>query len=908
MLETCSPRRDGSSPVHLYSPRRLRYIDPHLALGEIQRSLSRSPSKAAEFRHTLRSNSPSIGSTPVHPSPLSPSRRSTSDLFLNNGVMPSPFASRNNAGRQSRPGLRRTGQTSSNLRGRTSPKSPSKKILVDSSDSGNSTPATLRKRSSTEAEREQGLRNAVFGGNDKENSSSQEEGLGTRHVYTRQEKRRSGGSLMSFIAPQSPMKRPEPMALDHTETQSPSAKRRSLHGLSTGLDFSIFESDSPHSSSRGSSQEESDWLRNATPAKYSTMPRRSTSLRKSTIQQRQAERSSNKFSQVSEPGSWLDATPLAKNDKSFRMSLDNHLAPMQRESPFSAQGHLISASIHPAHSASSHQVESVPQHVRHPLSRTMTQSSSQSSAQDDSPTHEPFHRPFAPASYDFSKSLPIGAMRPTPSQDPSQSSSQGSFATPANYKSAKPLPAAFMSTGLISKKNRNIDDPNGGLPKAHMPDTPCKKQSVMFPPNAKHGPGRNRVSFGTPATPAEPQAQIKPLPFAKSVGLFGNRSSRPSLMRKASFASIDFDQKRNSQSPTQRNASQSTTESDLPPTPTKHFDEPSRGSSTSPSPHHGRNFSVPTLSGPQFASSKLSPIKQSPESMDEDSGGLMAESPSTNLSHKTIRRASLARASLTRGHALKDLNSPTPLARSTLVLNIHKSPVMKLAKSDCASPVTPFGDRSDPKFSPHTPQDSFFPPDPSGLSISGRADRPTTRNGVLTAVPATPTGPREYFPNFSNRPSLDINTAHVTSADSSLLVRFEKVDLIGTGEFSQVYRVSKPPQTSPLHKIYSSTTPHGAPQERVWAVKKSRHAYTGPKDRQRKLKEVEALKVLGRSDHVVGFVDSWENENHLYIQTEFCEEGTLASFINQKGSKARLDDFRIWKIMLELSQVCRSMT
>lgn len=51
------------------------------------------------------------------------------------------------------------------------------------------------------------------------------------------------------------------------------------------------------------------------------------------------------------------------------------------------------------------------------------------------------------------------------------------------------------------------------------------------------------------------------------------------------------------------------------------------------------------------------------------------------------------------------------------------------------------------------------------------------------------------------------------------------------------------------------------------------------------------------------FVDSWEEQGHLYIQTEFCEEGTLDVFLAQTGLKARLDDFRIWKILLELSVV-----
>jgi len=64
---------------------------------------------------------------------------------------------------------------------------------------------------------------------------------------------------------------------------------------------------------------------------------------------------------------------------------------------------------------------------------------------------------------------------------------------------------------------------------------------------------------------------------------------------------------------------------------------------------------------------------------------------------------------------------------------------------------------------------------------------------------------------------------------------------------------------------------------------------------------VHTLRTLGQSDHTVELFDSWEDKNHLYIQTEFCEEGSLDGFLNQVGRKARLDDFRIWKIMLEMA-------
>jgi mitosis inhibitor protein kinase SWE1 len=135
--------------------------------------------------------------------------------------------------------------------------------------------------------------------------------------------------------------------------------------------------------------------------------------------------------------------------------------------------------------------------------------------------------------------------------------------------------------------------------------------------------------------------------------------------------------------------------------------------------------------------------------------------------------------------------------------------------------------------------------------------------------------------------------------------------MIGSGEFSQVYRVTQTQvaATTPPFSFGASgspsqgRTPPTPMQERVFAVKKSRQPYQGTRDRQRKLQEVNVLKALGHSDHVVDLIDSWEEKNHLYIQTEFCEEGSMDIFLLKNGRKGRLDDFRIWKIMLELSKV-----
>lgn len=904
MMATYSPHREDREAAHHHSPKALSHFD---AIREIRRSLSRSPSKQSDHRqYPFRSPGPS--NLPFSPSPLSPSRKSTSDTLSQMASMISPHSNRTSqTPRFQRPILRRTTQTHGLNRIRTSPKSPSKRVLSDSTDGGNSSPLPLRKRSSTEADRELALK--CLTGELKENEPRPpEEPVTWKTAQTRQEKRRSGGALMSIsnVAPLSPMKRSEaPRSDEEQPFDSPSAKRRSLHG--PGLDFSIFESNDLDGGmfTDKRSQDDNDFFGGGgslSSTRFSTIPKRSSSLRKSTLQQRQLDRPSNlKFNQAMDlDKSWLESTPAPSTKKGYRMSLDNHLDPIRRDSPFSSQGSLPSASIHPLSS-----VQNSQQPSRHPLSRTLTQSSSLTSEQDDSPTHEPVHRPIRPRSHDFSKSLPIGASRPIPLPEDHDFSSQSSFATPGNYKTAKPLPAAFMSTGLISKKNRNIDDPNAGLPKAHMPDTPCKKQSVIFQTDEKFAAPkpavhRARPSFGQPSTPLEShytQSKISAFPFARSVGIFGTRSSKHNLLRKGSFASIESEDKTESRSPLTRAQSQST-DSDYPPTPTKHLPDEQNRNSVSPSPHHAGGLvaiqTAPNTSfGARLTNSKLSPISASPGGVDGDSDSTMEDSPSVNLRPNLTPKIVSLSARLSENPTIsspfswKDISNPSLHSISMNRAKISLPPVS-------------------PRASPHTPLEGFFPPDPSGLSISGRAEHARNTNKG-TIIPATPTGPREYFSNFSNRPSLNLAVVDGSNLDISLTSRFEKVDLIGSGEFSQVFRVSQPPEASPFHKIYSvsSSRPssRGSLPEKVWAVKRSRYPYTGNKDRQRKIQEVDFLKALGHSDHIVTFVDSWEEQGHLYIQTEFCEEGTLDVFLAQTGLKARLDDFRIWKILLELSVV-----
>ena len=132
--------------------------------------------------------------------------------------------------------------------------------------------------------------------------------------------------------------------------------------------------------------------------------------------------------------------------------------------------------------------------------------------------------------------------------------------------------------------------------------------------------------------------------------------------------------------------------------------------------------------------------------------------------------------------------------------------------------------------------------------------------------------------------------------DTSITARFHEVEEMDKrGEFSFVYKVKKPVNAtfdSPSHSTNS-----------VWVVKKSKKPYMGNADRAKKMREVEILHALRGNDHIVSLASHWEFNNHLYMQMEYCESGDLFTFLAKEGNKSRLDDFRIWKILLEIATV-----
>ncbi|KAF2478217.1 kinase-like protein [Lindgomyces ingoldianus] len=845
-----SPHRETGGTMHLPSPTHSHayHMEGFASIQQLRRSLSRSPSRPSRFQ--LRSNraSDSPGS-PISPLALARafSPKPFKDTTPANTYPTSPLAPPP-ATNKKKFSLRRTTPFRSSPRNRTKSKSP-RRALGESSNQGNVTLFTSRRTSGEEnvtvrrtsvesiekiaTEQKPLMR---FDLNDKP--------IKFEFARSRAESSAPGANCL-VPAKSSPLKRSDGiMNLDTASMGSPVAKRRSLHGASAfGSDFDIFEhAPTPRSAVEDAQRSHDLDIGNgysfSSPIVKTNSPlRRTSSLRKSTLSQRYG--SNAPRTKPAYDGDFLLPGQAASKTR-HRMSLDGSLAFSSgtTQAPFrkSIHAELARPSNQPVlrGGAGSHQP--------HPLSNALTPSSSSSTMADDSPTHAHVAAPpsAVPRNHAFSRSLPIGSTRPQ--AQPESESFDCSFETPMAYKMAKPNPSAFMSTGLLSKKNRNADETASGSFGAYvMPDTPSKRMS--FPPvtatpsfsrSVFGNPSQPHPEFGTPSTPFSIHASKTSIEtFGKGVSIFGSSNT---LERRGSFASIDGDENL-SYSPSGNHMTDSqSSNDDMPPTPTKPHDSSSRRS----------------------------------------------------------KESSLRRKTFGRGRASLDADTFNPPdGPETTSIDIPEA-----AQAQNVSPVGASG--SSNQCSPHTPLESFVPPDPSKLSISGQNRRGSlsfnsSTNSNLSIPPATPTAPRDHTIFFGTGQPAVVPIAGLTKndVDTALTSRFHSVTMCGNGEFSQVYRVE-----DPVDKRLSLMSP---PASKVWAVKKTKKPYAGLHDREKKMREVHVLRALRDHEHIVSFTNHWEFKNHLYIQTEFCENGNLKDFLAQTGYKGRLDDFRIWKILLELS-------
>lgn len=93
------------------------------------------------------------------------------------------------------------------------------------------------------------------------------------------------------------------------------------------------------------------------------------------------------------------------------------------------------------------------------------------------------------------------------------------------------------------------------------------------------------------------------------------------------------------------------------------------------------------------------------------------------------------------------------------------------------------------------------------------------------------------------------------------------------------------------------------------AIKRTKRPVLGSHERKSIMREVEALRLLTSitdedevedgKEYLVFFIEAWSYNNYYYIMTEFCEGGTLYDFL-QDNKNYKIDEFRVWKILIEI--------
>ncbi|KAF8555319.1 hypothetical protein OG21DRAFT_1521869 [Imleria badia] len=184
-----------------------------------------------------------------------------------------------------------------------------------------------------------------------------------------------------------------------------------------------------------------------------------------------------------------------------------------------------------------------------------------------------------------------------------------------------------------------------------------------------------------------------------------------------------------------------------------------------------------------------------------------------------------------------------------------------------------------------------------------QSEKPGSRSSSNSSVITlnSPTLARRQVPGSTSQRLPVSPLQHTAPAANDKLGRFDKefveIDQIGSGEFGKVLKVRS----------------KNGPSNNVSAVKRSK-PFEGPRHRLRLREEVDVLQHLCRAaaveggphPNVLAYIDSWEEDETLFIQTELCELGNLARFLWEYGKAfPRLDEARVWKVFADLSNGLR---